>query len=65
VLALAGLAAFYWSMIRYAHGGFEKYLPGPFEWTPPGGWPLVWVVYAAGAAALVGVPRWRARVRIV
>lgn len=53
VLALAGLGAFYWSMIRYAHGGWRKYGVTPIEWSPPGGWIAWWVVYAVGLAVLV------------
>jgi hypothetical protein len=64
VLGLASAGAFYWSMIRYAHGGFEKYAPAPFHWTPPGGWLLLWLVYLAGSAALVGAVRWRPQVWI-
>ena len=53
VLALAGLGAFYWSMIRYAHGGWRKYGITPIEWSPPGGWIVWWVVYTVGLAVLV------------
>jgi protein-S-isoprenylcysteine O-methyltransferase Ste14 len=61
VLALAGLAAFYWSMKRYTHGGFKKYGIFPIEWTPPGGWILWWLVYVLGLAALVAVVAVRRR----
>ncbi|MFL6115868.1 MAG: DUF2142 domain-containing protein [Catenulispora sp.] len=53
VLGLAGIAAFYWSMTRYAHGGFKKYGIHPIQWSPPGGWSTSWMVYVAGLAALV------------
>ncbi|NUR28365.1 MAG: DUF2142 domain-containing protein [Catenulispora sp.] len=53
VLGLAGAGAFYWSMTRYAHGGFKKYGPYPIHWAPPGGWAIWWVVYSIGLAVLV------------
>ena len=53
VLGLAGLGAFYWSMTRYAHGGWRKYGITPIQWSPPGGWITWWVVYAVGLAVLV------------
>jgi hypothetical protein len=61
VLGLAGLGAFYWSMTRYAHGGWRKYGITPILWTPPGGWILWWVVYAVGLAALVATVAVRRR----
>lgn len=61
VLGLAGLGAFYWSMTRYAHGGWRKYAIAPIEWSPPGGWVLWWIVYAAGLAALVAAVAVRRR----
>ncbi|MEY9927955.1 hypothetical protein ABH926_002589 [Catenulispora sp. GP43] len=61
VLALAGLGAFYWSMTRYAHGGWRKYAIAPIEWSPPGGWLLWWIVYVAGLAVLVAAVAVRRR----
>ena len=65
ILALAGAGAFYWSMIRYAHSGFRKYFPGPFQWSPPGGWAVSWLLFLAGAAALLVAIRRRERVRVL
>ena len=61
VLGLAGLGAFYWSMTRYAHGGWRKYGITPIEWSPPGGWIVWWVVYAIGLAILVAAVAVRRR----
>lgn len=61
VLGLAGLGAFYWSMRRYAHGGWRKYGITPIEWGPPGGWILWWVVYAVGLVILVAAVAVRRR----
>ncbi|MBW8806601.1 MAG: DUF2142 domain-containing protein [Catenulisporales bacterium] len=61
VLGLAGVGAFYWSMTRYAHGGFKKYGIHPLQWSPPGGWLTWWVVYVAGLAVLVAAVAVRRR----
>ena len=61
VLALAGLGAFYWSMTRYAHGGWRKYGITPIQWSPPGGWIMWWIVYSIGLAVLVAAVAVRRR----
>lgn len=61
VLGFAGLGAFYWSMTRYAHGGWRKYGITPIEWSPPGGWIAWWIVYAIGLAILVAAVAVRRR----
>jgi hypothetical protein len=63
IMALASAGAFYWSMIRYAHGGFRKYFPGPLQWSPPGGWLVSWLLFLVGAVALVVAITRRERVR--
>ncbi|MFD0638313.1 DUF2142 domain-containing protein [Catenulispora yoronensis] len=62
VLGLAGVGAFYWSMIRYAHSGWKKYGIYPIEWAPPGGWVLWWAVLSRDSRcwsrrSRCGVPR--------
>jgi hypothetical protein len=61
VLGLAGLGAFYWSMTRYAHGGWRKYGITPLQWSPPGGWILWWIVYSIGLVVLVAAVAVRRR----
>ncbi|MFD3539294.1 DUF2142 domain-containing protein [Streptomyces sp. NPDC058662] len=52
-LTLANVAAFFWTLRRFAVGTSASWVPSPAHWAPPGGWVLWTGVYAVTALALL------------
>ncbi|APU40163.1 MULTISPECIES: DUF2142 domain-containing protein [unclassified Streptomyces] len=52
-LALADVAAFYWTLRRFAVGTKGSWVATSAHWAPPGGWALWTCVYAVAAVAVV------------
>ncbi|MFE6835837.1 DUF2142 domain-containing protein [Streptomyces sp. NPDC057705] len=52
-LAVANVAAFYWTLRRFAVGNKASWVPTSAHWAPPGGWVFWTGVYAVAALAIV------------